>query len=164
MGDYDQGVTLTAFGLPTGASALFSPASGKPRFTATLTISATEPTPSGSYAVTIDASGGGKAHSATVTLIIKQKPMDTATSTTSTQGPETTTGQSDFSALVTNPLNLAIIAVAAVAIAVIGRLSARKKPSTQLPQGPTRYCAYCGATLKPKTSFCGSCGKRVETT
>ena len=164
VGDFNQGVTLAAFGLPSGASAVFNPASGKPHFTATLTITTAEATPSGTYTVTVDASGGGKTHSATVTLTIKQKTKQTPTSTTSTHAPETAAGGSDLAALVTNPLNLSIIAIAVVAIAAIAKLSTRKKQTTQLPQSPTRHCGHCGAALKSGRNFCTSCGRPADTT
>jgi hypothetical protein len=52
---------LTSFsitGLPSGATASFSPSSGTPGFTSTLTISTATSTPAGTYALTISATDG----------------------------------------------------------------------------------------------------------
>jgi hypothetical protein len=50
-----QSVTLSCTGaLPTGVGCSFSPASGYPTFSSTLTVSTTSSTPTGSYAVTVN--------------------------------------------------------------------------------------------------------------
>ncbi len=71
-GGFNSTVNWSASGLPTGASASFSPASmtapGGGSSTMTLTVGAT--TPVGSYSVTITGSGGGQTHSTTVALTV----------------------------------------------------------------------------------------------
>ncbi|MDP7982610.1 MAG: hypothetical protein RAK18_05475, partial [Conexivisphaerales archaeon] len=64
-------VDLSASGLPSGASAVFSPSSGSPTFTSTLTVTASSSTPTGTYAVTITGSGGGTSASTTLTLVVE---------------------------------------------------------------------------------------------
>jgi hypothetical protein len=71
-------VDLSASGLPSGASAVFSPSSGSPTFTSTLTVTASSSTPTGTYAVTVTGSGGGTSASATLTLVV-QAPIPVKT-------------------------------------------------------------------------------------
>jgi len=68
-------VSLSASGLPSGATASFSPASGTPSFTSTLTISTASTTPAGTYTITITGTGGGVTHSTTYTLTVKATPV-----------------------------------------------------------------------------------------
>ena len=67
---FSSTVSLSASGLPSGATASFSPLSGTPSFTSTLTISASSTTPAGTYMITITGTGGGKTHSSTYTLTV----------------------------------------------------------------------------------------------
>lgn len=166
IGEFNQQVTLTTSGLPTGTTPNFGPASGKPAFTSTLNIDTTDSTPAGSYTITVDASGGGKTHSTTVTLIIKDK------STTSTPGDETSQDEDASSDMLPitdmlmNPMNLMLIVIAILAIVIIvmmmKRRSAQPSPTIQRADTSVGYCTKCGAQLKPGTAFCSSCGTRME--
>ncbi|MBO3755178.1 MAG: zinc-ribbon domain-containing protein, partial [Candidatus Brockarchaeota archaeon] len=80
-GGFDRAVTLTTSGLPSGAVGSFSPSSDRPAFSSTLTIDIPTKTPEGKYTITIQGSGGGKTHSATVILNVEKKPRQ-ATSIT----------------------------------------------------------------------------------
>lgn len=155
-GGFDQPVVLTAIGLPTGASPSFSPASGKPPFSATLTISTTASTPAGSYQVTIDASGGGNTHSAIFSLILNEKATETTPSPS--EGPKF-----DLSTLLNNPLYLLmlIIIILLVAILIMSIARRRRKSAYQQSQTTTKYCSNCGAPLTPGQPFCSSCGQRT---
>jgi hypothetical protein len=73
IGKFDSLIELAVSGLPTEASASFSPASNAPPFSSKLTISTESLTPTGTYVLTIFASGGRKTHSITATLIILEK-------------------------------------------------------------------------------------------
>jgi hypothetical protein len=64
-------VTFAASGLPSGATASFSPISVTASGSSTLTITCPGTTPPGNYTVTITASSGSTQHKATVTLGIK---------------------------------------------------------------------------------------------
>ena len=169
VGGFDQSVSLTAVGLPSGASPSFSPASGKPVFTSTLTISTTESTPTGSFTVTIDASGGGKTRSATVTLTIKEQPQEAVATTTQTtasgESSEKSTLESNLSTLLSNPIYLLIIIIVILAVS-LGAIALKRgrapTPTQPRPQAPTGYCVKCGSPLKPGTTFCHSCGQQVE--
>lgn len=70
-----QSVSLGLSGLPSNVGSYnFSPSSGKPTFTSTLTISTYSSAPSGSYDLVISGSGGGETKTAFATLIIKSGP------------------------------------------------------------------------------------------
>jgi hypothetical protein len=73
IGGFNQPVTFTASGLPSGANPTFTVPSGKPPFTSELTIDVSSSTPVGNYTLAIDASGGGKTHSLTVSLTVEKK-------------------------------------------------------------------------------------------
>ncbi|WP_214318388.1 CBM35 domain-containing protein [Nonomuraea sediminis] len=62
-----QQVTLSASGLPAGASAAFDPASVTVPGNSTLTIATTDATPPGTYPVTISGAGATAVHTLTVT-------------------------------------------------------------------------------------------------
>ena len=81
-----QSVSLSASGLPSGATASFNPSSGNPTFTSTMTISASSTTPTGTYPVTITGTGGGKSHPTTYTLTVTQPPFDFMVSVDPTSG------------------------------------------------------------------------------
>jgi len=68
---FSQTVVLSISGLPGGVTAFFSPQSGTPPFTSTLTISAGSAVGPGTYSVVVTAAGGGKIHQATLTLKVE---------------------------------------------------------------------------------------------
>jgi Zn-dependent metalloprotease len=78
-----QTVALTAAGLPSGATASFSPASVTSGASSTLTIATTAATPSGSYPVTITGTGSA-ARTATYTLTVTGGPGGSCTGTNAT--------------------------------------------------------------------------------
>ncbi|HDD39699.1 MAG TPA: hypothetical protein ENG21_00375, partial [Nitrososphaeria archaeon] len=71
---FDQPVSLSISGLPTGATHEFSPPSGTPPFTSTLKIRTTATTPLGTHTITVTASGGGKTHSESIDLMVEAVP------------------------------------------------------------------------------------------
>ena len=71
---FNDPVTLSVSGLPSGATPFFTVPSGKPLFTSTLRIETSLSTPIGNYPISVDAAGGGKTHSTTVTLKVEKKP------------------------------------------------------------------------------------------
>ena len=73
IGGFNQPVTFTVSGLPSGANPTFTVPSAKPTFRSDMTIDVSTPTPVGNYTVTIDAAGGGKTHSVTVSLTVEKK-------------------------------------------------------------------------------------------
>jgi hypothetical protein len=71
-GNFNSSISFTASGLPTGATASFSPASiaapGSGSAGLTILIGAT--TPLGTYNISVNGSGGGQTHSATINLTV----------------------------------------------------------------------------------------------
>ncbi len=65
-----QGVTLTASGLPAGATATFAPTALTTGDASTMTITAAPTTPPGSYNLTITATGGTATHTAPISLVV----------------------------------------------------------------------------------------------
>ena len=78
-----QTVALTASGLPSGATASFSPASVTSGSSSTLTIATTAATPSGSYPVTVTGTGSAT-HTATYTLTVTGGPSGSCAGTNGT--------------------------------------------------------------------------------
>lgn len=63
-------VALSVTGLPSGATAGFSPASVTGSGSSTLTVTTTSATPAGSYTLTVKGTSGSLSHTATVTLVV----------------------------------------------------------------------------------------------
>jgi subtilase family serine protease len=71
IGGFSGTVNLSASGVPSGASASFSPQSVSGSGTSALTISTSASTPAGTYTITISGSGPSSNHSTTVTLVVQ---------------------------------------------------------------------------------------------
>jgi Zn-dependent metalloprotease len=67
-GGFTGSVTLAASGLPTGATAAFSP--NPTTGTSTLTVTTATTTPAGSFTITITGTSGTLSHTTTVTLVV----------------------------------------------------------------------------------------------
>ena len=67
---FSGAVSLSVTGVPTGATASFSPASVSGAGTSTFGLSTSSTTPAGSYTLTIAGVSGNLTHSATVTLVV----------------------------------------------------------------------------------------------
>ena len=67
---YSGSATLTASGLPTGATATFNPVSTSGSGTSQLTVTTVGSTPAGTYALTITATSGTVSHTAGTTLVV----------------------------------------------------------------------------------------------
>jgi len=63
-------VTVSAQGVPDGTEILFAPASAKPSFSSTMTISTSDETPLGQFNIAILAKGGGLEKSAILSLLV----------------------------------------------------------------------------------------------
>lgn len=70
VGGTSADVTLSASGLPSGAQAVFQPASIKSGTNAKLTITTTSSTPAGNYSVTVTGTSGSITRSATLALTV----------------------------------------------------------------------------------------------
>ncbi len=81
LNGFSGSVSLSAGGLPSGASASFSPASVSGAGSSTMTVSTASGTAPGSYPVTITATSGSLSHTANVTLTVTA-PADFSLSAT----------------------------------------------------------------------------------
>jgi uncharacterized membrane protein len=111
---YSAATTLAITGLPTGATANFTPLSVTGSGTAQLAINTSDTTPLGSYPLTITGTGGTLVHSAKVTLTVSSSgapsilAIDTVSSADrSSVGTQSSTAQ--FSTTAPNELLLAFI-------------------------------------------------------
>ncbi|MGC8961065.1 MAG: hypothetical protein ACP5K1_01295, partial [Candidatus Bathyarchaeia archaeon] len=75
VGVFDEPVSLTVSGIPSGVDSKFTVPSGVPPFTTTLNLNIPLSTPEGPYTLTVEGAGGGKSHSIKVTLNIEKKPF-----------------------------------------------------------------------------------------
>ncbi len=93
---YNKIVSLSASGIPSGVTVSFSPQSGAPAFSSTVSISASTSAVPGSYPVTVQAQGqDGKAHSSSFTLKVQAKYQLTISVQTSGSSVAPTTFISD---------------------------------------------------------------------
>ena len=72
IGGFDSSITLSASGMPSGATVSFNPTTIPPPGTgnSTMTITVGSTTPTGTYPITVKGSGGGVQQSTTVTLTV----------------------------------------------------------------------------------------------
>ena len=89
-----QTVTFSATGLPTGATAAFSPASVTAGGTATVTISTSSATPAGSYPISVVGTSATSTRSAAFTLTVNGPPGCSATNPTDVAIPDNSTVES----------------------------------------------------------------------
>ena len=82
-----QSVTLSASGVPAGATASFSPATVTSGGSSTLTISTSASTTSGTYPVTVTGTGTAGARTATYTLTVTGGPGGSCSGTNGTDVP-----------------------------------------------------------------------------
>ena len=71
---FSEEVGLSVSGLPSGATVSLSQTSGTPPMKSIMKIKTSEDTPVGSYTITVTGTGGGKTHSASVNLVVKEAP------------------------------------------------------------------------------------------
>jgi hypothetical protein len=100
---FNSSVSLTASGLPSGATVSFSPSSGTPTFSSTMTISTSTSTPAGTYTITITGTGGGVTRSCTYTLtVIQSPPKDFSVSVSPSSGSVAQGGSASATVTVTS--------------------------------------------------------------
>jgi len=115
---FKSAVDLSTSGMPAEATAIFSQSKVMPGGTTTLTIKTSRKTTTGTFAITIIASGGGKTHDATIALTIKQgKP------------PSIGETFAEYSLIII----FLLMAVVVVLVASLAILASRRKPSPPSP-------------------------------
>ncbi|HET6709003.1 M4 family metallopeptidase, partial [Amycolatopsis sp.] len=83
-----QSITLSASGLPAGATATFSPATIQSGGSSTLTIATSASTPTGSFPITITADGASTDHTATFSLSVGSSSCAPVTNSTRLNIPD----------------------------------------------------------------------------
>jgi subtilase family serine protease len=73
VGAFSSAIGLTVSGLPTGATATFSPQSITGAGSSTLAVATSATTPAGTYTLTVTGSSGSLVHAATVTLVVQSQ-------------------------------------------------------------------------------------------
>jgi hypothetical protein len=77
-------ITLSTSGGPDGVTCVFSPQTGTPDCTSTLTINVPESVPTDAYSLTVTATGGGKTYSSTYTLSVLSAKVTVSGTVTTT--------------------------------------------------------------------------------
>lgn len=103
LNGFDEAVDLSVSGLPVAATAVFSADPVTPTGTSSLTIQTQSTTQAGSYAITVQAVGGGLTHQAAATLDVVLSPDFTITVDPPAQ--TVTAGQSTTYTVTVAPLN-----------------------------------------------------------
>ena len=111
LNGFNASISLSASGLPSGASAGFSPTSiaAPGSGSSTLTLTAGASTATGTYTITITGSGGGKSHTATVTFTVNVAPeFSISASPTSVTVVQGGSGTSTITTVALNGFNASI--------------------------------------------------------
>lgn len=138
-----KSVSFSASGLPTGATASFSPASCNPTCSVALNISTATSTAPGSYPITVTATGGGVTKTTSFTLTVNAIPFNFSISDEG--GKSVTVGQS-----VTSTITATLVA---------GTTQSVTYSASGLPAGatalfsPTSCSPTCSTTLTISTSL-----------
>ncbi len=93
-GGFNNALSLSATGLPTGVTAAFSPTSivAPGSGSSAVTLTATAAAPAGSYTVTVTGTGGGVTHTTTFTLTVTNGSTGSGSITTTFAGTTTQSG------------------------------------------------------------------------
>src|SRR5207237_8030635 len=102
ISDVPSPVTLSAQGVPAGTEILFAPASARPSFSSTMTISTSEATPLGQFSITILAAGRGVEKSIVLSLLVVLIVHDIAIVSAAIQGTATVGNNVVINATVAN--------------------------------------------------------------
>jgi hypothetical protein len=81
---FSGSVTLSASGLPSGASASFSPTSISGSGSSTMAVTTSGSTPAGTYTLTITGASGSLSHKTSVTLVVNAPPPQPPSNLTAT--------------------------------------------------------------------------------
>jgi uncharacterized membrane protein len=148
LNGFNSQVSLSAAGLPPGASQAFSIPSGTPDFTSTLTVTLPSDVQTGSFTITIKGSGGGLERFANIVLAINPGVTQTHTATqTATQTQTETTSQTPGFLDILQQNSLLLLGGLLVLIVVAAFLALRRRPKYP-PPPPGNPCPNCN---KPMT-------------
>jgi len=151
LAGFKAAVDLSVSGLPTEATASFGQTRITPSGTTTLAIKTSRRTPTGAYAITVVASGGGKTHDATIALTIKEgKPLSLFEML------------AEYGLVVIGLLAALVVAlIVLVAILILRRRHPAPSPAPPAPVQPSEaFCSSCGSKLASDAKFCPKCGAK----
>jgi len=151
LAGFKAAVDLSVSGLPTEATASFGQTRISPGGTTTLTIKISRRTPTGAYAITVVASGGGKTHDATIALTIKEgRPLSLFEML------------AEYGLVVIGLLGALVVAlIVLVAILILRRSHPAPSPAPPAPVQPSEaFCSSCGSKLASDAKFCPKCGAK----
>ena len=151
LAGFKAAVDLSVSGLPTEATASFGQTRISPGGTTTLTIKISRRTPTGAYAITVVASGGGKTHDATIALTIKEgRPLSLFEML------------AEYGLVVIGLLGALVVAlIVLVAILILRRRHPAPSPAPPAPVQPSEaFCSSCGSKLASDAKFCPKCGAK----
>jgi hypothetical protein len=137
-------VTFSVTGLPSGATASFSPSSVSGSGSSTLSVSTSSSTPSGSYTLTIQATNGSNlTHSTQVTLVVADFSLSASPSSRTVSGNSKTTYTVTVTALgpFSAPVNFSVSGLPA-------RTSASFSPTSVVGSGNTTLTV----SVKPRAA------------
>ena len=97
-----QSVSLSASGLPTGATASFNPASVTAGASSTLTVGTSSTTPAGTYPITITGTGTSATHTTSASLTVVGNDFSISANPTSLSLAQSAAGSSTISTAVTS--------------------------------------------------------------
>ena len=148
---FTAAVDLSVSGLPAEATASFSLTRITPGGTSALTIRTSRRTPTGAYAITVVASGGGKTHDATIALTVKEgKP------------PTFLEMLAEYGLAVVGLLAALVVALIVIVAVLVLRRRPPAAPSVRPPsvQPSEVFCMSCGAKMASDAMFCPKCGAK----
>jgi len=151
LAGFKSAVDLSVSGLPAEATASFSQTKITPSGIITLTIKTSRRTPTGAYAITVVASGGGKTHDATIALTIKEgKP------------PSLFEMLAEYGLVVIGLLAAIVVAlIVFIAILILRKHHPAPSPAPPAPvQLPEAFCSSCRSKLASDAKFCPKCGAK----
>ena len=148
-GAFNNQVSFSVSGLPTGASTTFNPTSLTGSGSSTLTVNTASSTPLGTYPLTITATGGGLSHTTSVTLVVSA-----ATDFTLSATPSSTTiarkSQGTYTVSVT-PVNGFTGTVTLSVTGVPSRTSSAFTPATITSSGNSTLTISVNKPAQPGT-------------
>jgi hypothetical protein len=139
-------VTFGTSGLPSGASASFSPTSVTGSGNSTMTVTTSASTPAGTYAITITGTSGSLSHSTTVSLTVNAAGQQNFSLSASPSSVTVTQGTSGTSTITVNRQNGFTGSVSLSASGQPSGVSATLNPSSTTSTSTLTLTASSGAT------------------
>ena len=105
LNGFKDAVSLSASGLPAGATAIFSPQILDAKISSTLTVSTSGSTPTGSHSLTVRGTGGGVSRTVNVSLVVAAAPAQSFTVTSAAPSATMLPGETAAYSILTSAVN-----------------------------------------------------------